>query len=138
MTKQDKPELIRSLDMMLTEIEHTETTNTRNLGTDYKARRFFVELGAELRDALLKALTPTHRHLKRGSEYVLIGYGKMQAEDWHDPSKANFTDDHGPSVDMAEVAIYRSIKDGSLWVRPKKEFEDGRFIPLNQELRNDH
>jgi hypothetical protein len=67
---------------------------------------------------------PTHRHKKRGTEYVLIGYGKMQADGW---LKAPYP--QGPlfSVDMAEVAIYRSVDDGSLWCRPREEFDDGRF-----------
>ena len=33
----------------------------------------------------------------------------------------------GRRVDMREIAIYRSIDDGSLWARPREEFEDGRF-----------
>lgn len=69
----------------------------------------------------------THRHVKRGTEYVLLGNGKMQAENWHDMS-ANPHDFQ--SVDMREVAIYRSVDDGSLWVRPREEFEDGRFQAL--------
>lgn len=72
-------------------------------------------------------VTPTHRHKKRGTNYVLIGYGKMQAEDWFER-----TPPHGDpaSVDMSEVAVYRSVDDGSLWVRPREDFEDGRFEDL--------
>lgn len=67
-------------------------------------------------------VTATHRHKKRGTEYVLIGFGKLQAEMW--------VDWNSEPVDMREVAIYRSVDDGSLWVRPREEFEDGRFEAL--------
>jgi hypothetical protein len=36
---------------------------------------------------------------------------------------------------MREVAIYRSVDDGSLWVRPREEFEDGRFAALDAGAR---
>jgi len=68
---------------------------------------------------------PTHRHKKRGTEYVLIGFGKMQAENWVD-----LNNDSEHKVDMREVAIYRSVDDGSLWARPREDFEDGRFEAL--------
>lgn len=71
----------------------------------------------------------THRHKKCGSEYVLLGIGKMQSEDWIDETRDTFDD----SVDMRDVAIYRSVDNGHLWVRPREEFEDGRFeaLPLS-------
>ncbi|MDP8249593.1 hypothetical protein [Pseudochrobactrum saccharolyticum] len=65
---------------------------------------------------------PTHRHVKRGTEYHLIGTGKMQAEKWYEyPCERPVN-----SIDMQEVAIYRG-DDGQLWVRPVAEFNDGRF-----------
>lgn len=79
----------------------------------------------------------THRHKKRGTEYVLFGIGKVQAEKWVDGTtmKPSYPEDgkisvSASQVDMSEVAIYRSVDDGSLWVRPREEFEDGRFAAL--------
>lgn len=69
----------------------------------------------------------THRHKKRGTAYVLIGIGKMQA-DWLKDIGTISNPDLVP-VDDDEVAIYRSVEDGSLWVRPREEFED-RFEVL--------
>ncbi|MFA7256952.1 MAG: hypothetical protein WC047_05200 [Kiritimatiellales bacterium] len=69
---------------------------------------------------------PTHRHVKTGGEYMLLGIGKMQSKRWQEQNP------HGAliwNVDMREVAIYRGA-DGSLWVRPIEEFNNGRFVPL--------
>lgn len=57
---------------------------------------------------------PTHRHVKRGTEYRLIGTARIQSEI--------------PLVDDSEVEIYVG-KDGDLWARRKIEFHDGRFVP---------
>jgi hypothetical protein len=53
------------------------------------------------------------RHKKRGTTYTEIGRGKAQAE--------------AGIFDMANVVIYRSDDDGSLWARSSVEFLDGRF-----------
>ena len=95
----------------------------------YKAR-IQAEYNRDILSAIYPApvgVTPTHRHKKRGTDYALIGYGKMQAEDWFER-----TPPHGDpaSIDMSEVAIYQSVDDGSLWVRPREDFEDGRFEDL--------
>jgi hypothetical protein len=52
------------------------------------------------------------RHKKRGSEYAVIGHGKIQTD--------------VPLKDYDEVVVYQS-EDGTIWVRPVSEFMDGRF-----------
>lgn len=69
---------------------------------------------------------PTHRHVKRGTDYEVLGIGKMQTERWIEPGIYP-----KPGIaDMREVVVYRSVDDGSLWVRPIEEFNDGRFEVL--------
>lgn len=53
---------------------------------------------------------PTHRHIKSGGEYRVIGRGLIEAT-------------------LADVVIYEA-SNGKLWVRPSEEFDDGRFQPL--------
>lgn len=79
---------------------------------------------------LERAEQATHRHKKRGSEYVLLGIGKMQAARWNEHG-TNPDGGFIVSVDMREVAVYRSVTDGQLWVRPREEFDDGRFEALS-------
>ena len=70
-----------------------------------------------------------YRHKKRGTEYELLGFGKMQAQDWFEATPDGY--DVGWSVDMLPVAIYRSVTEPTeIWVRPREEFEDGRFEEL--------
>lgn len=52
------------------------------------------------------------RHVKRGTEYEVLGVGAIQAD--------------APLPDMANVVIYRG-EDGQLWARAYDEFYDGRF-----------
>lgn len=110
---------------------------TDKTGLDFLAKGCGIDVSAERgtmgRTTALYTAPPaaepaktTHRHKKRGTEYVLIGYGKMQAENWFDLTTPTLTE-----VSMHEVAIYRSVDDGTLWVRPREEFEDGRFEPLS-------
>lgn len=74
--------------------------------------------------------SPTHRHKKRGTEYVLIGIGKMQAKDWWEVEFDQYGQHPVKRVNMVEVAIYRDVENWSLWARPLEEFEDGRFEPI--------
>lgn len=62
---------------------------------------------------------PTHRHVKRGTDYMVIAEGRAQFA----------TGPHGRYMDDRAVTIYRG-EDGAWWARPTGEFNDGRFEPL--------
>ncbi len=91
------------------------------------------DVGSEAADAVYRAMIaaaptsptqvavpgwrPTHRHVKRGSTYQVIGLGEVQCPD-------DF-----PLTDYEVVVIYQG-SDGCHWVRRKSEFNDGRFEAL--------
>ena len=58
------------------------------------------------------------RHRKRGIIYTIEGSAHLQTDT--------------PLSDMAELIVYRCDHDGSLWVRPTAEFNDGRFDLLEE------
>jgi len=59
---------------------------------------------------------PTHRHIKTGGLYQVIGAGKLRTDE--------------PLSDNCHMILYRG-EDGRLWARSNYEFEDtDRFEPL--------
>lgn len=67
----------------------------------------------------------TVRHIKRGTLYSVLGPAKLQVE---------------PGVvlqDMDELVVYASETDGTMWVRSKKEFDDGRFEIYTHDAEDD-
>lgn len=91
------------------------------------------DCGAIARAALSDAWDATHQHKKRGSKYRLFGFGKMQSDSWVYPH--HFVDmgeneTEMRSVDMQEAAVYLE-EDGTIWIRPIGEFNDGRFLQLD-------
>jgi hypothetical protein len=55
------------------------------------------------------------KHLKRQSEYVVLGPARVQCDQ--------------PIIDMADMIVYQAA-DGTLWVRPVDEFTPDRFEVL--------
>ena len=58
---------------------------------------------------------PTHRHVKRGTEYEVIGNASVQA---------------GSLIHENDILVVYRGHDGKLWARPAHEFNDGRFESL--------
>lgn len=96
-------------------------------------RAWCIEMARAALDATQPRLRRV-RHWKRGTTYEVIGTGKMQTGWWVEP---NIYPRPGP-VDMREVVIYRSEEDGSLWVRPVEEFNDGRFEVIAERIVHKH
>ncbi|MFG1246748.1 hypothetical protein [Xanthobacter flavus] len=73
--------------------------------------------------------SPTHRHVKRGSEYRVIGEAEAQVS----------TGDYRPDwtierriADGDRLTVYQGA-DGKLWARFSDEFNDGRFVAIEAE-----
>lgn len=62
-----------------------------------------------LSDRGARLATEMWQHVKSGGFYRIVTWGRIEA-------------------DLSEVVIYRAEKDGTVWVRPKDEFFDGRFV----------
>lgn len=55
-----------------------------------------------------------YRHIKRGSYYVLL-------------TREAVSQNKDEKHDNVAYCVYQSLKDSSVWVRPRTEFFDGRF-----------
>jgi hypothetical protein len=53
-------------------------------------------------------------HRRRGTSYTVVGHANLQTD--------------RPLGDDEALVIYKD-KDGRLWARPVREFQDGRFEP---------
>jgi hypothetical protein len=74
---------------------------------------------AAIKAALAKPV-PTHRHLRRGTLYSIVGEAELQA-----PSDRR--------IDEGDIlTVYRG-EDGKLWARHTEEFRDGRFERIDGE-----
>lgn len=90
------------------------------------------DCGEIARNALTETFMPTHTHLKRGSSYSYFGTGTFQTDSWVYPHRyVDMGEDEEDmlSCDMQQVAVYLEA-DGTIWVRPVGEFNDGRFAKI--------
>lgn len=68
-----------------------------------------AELEAALSQPSEEGWEPTHQHVKTGGLYRIVAHGLIEA-------------------DLTPAVIYQAKRDGSVWVRPASEFDDGRFV----------
>ncbi|WP_454919265.1 hypothetical protein [Xanthobacter sediminis] len=73
--------------------------------------------------------SPTHRHVKRGSTYRVIGEAEAQVSVGRKIIGAGVV---RPIEDGDRLTVYQA-KDGKMWVRFSDEFQDGRFAHLPKE-----
>lgn len=93
------------------------------------------DCGETAKKALEGILTPTHTHLKRGSSYHYFGTGTFQTDSWvypHQYVDMGEAEEDMLSCDMQQVAVYLEA-DGTIWVRPVGEFNDGRFAKIEDD-----
>ena len=67
-----------------------------------------------------------YQHKKRGTEYRIL-HGE-EYEDCIASSSQVAAIDHEPFV------VYQDIESGKVWVRPRAEFFDGRFLAIERAL----
>jgi len=75
-----------------------------------EANNRYLDRARKAEAQLRELAEPTHRHVKTGGLYRIIGEGRIEA-------------------DLSPVTAYVSQK-GEMWVRPTAEFNDGRFERL--------
>lgn len=63
------------------------------------------------------------QHAKRGGTYAVIAQAELQASG-------------GAPAEGDELTVYVGLEDGKQWVRPRTEFEDGRFICLDPAVNS--
>jgi len=69
------------------------------------------------------------RHRKRGTKYHLMGRARMQidSEAFIDHFSRNDALTIAAILERKAFVVYRGLEDDQLWIRPEKDFFDGRF-----------